>query len=91
MTRKLHPNLPPRLESKVRGYLEPLGAEDGGVYVYISKRDAQKSTTPELTDEDKVTIRRMFKSKKASAAELASLYGKTRQTIYKVIREEPDE
>ena len=85
MTRKVHPNLPPKLEGKVRDALGEVKAEEGGVYVYIRRAESQASTTPPLTEEDAATIRRMFKAEKASARELATLYGKTRQAIYNVI------
>ena len=87
MTRKLHPTLPPVLETEIRSHLGPVDAEQGGVYIYITRVESQKSTTPPLREEDKQTIQRMFKAEKASAQELAKLYGKTRQTIYNVLNE----
>jgi len=41
-----------------------------------------------LTKEDQAAIRRMYRAGKASASELAKLYGKTRTTIYNVINKE---
>ena len=84
-TRRVHPKLPPKLEQQVREAMAEENAEEGGVYVYIRRVDPQESATPPLTEEDKGTIRRMYRSKKARASELAKLYGKTRTTIYNVI------
>lgn len=87
MTRKVHTPLSQELISQIRSALKDADAEDGGVYVYIPHKNGRGSPTPELTEEDKVTIRRMYKRKKATAIELATLYGKSRQTIYLVLRE----
>lgn len=86
-TRRVHPNLPQALESKVRKELVEHDAEEGGVYVYIRRANPQGSSTPPLSNEDIATIRRMFRAGKASASELAKLYGKTRQTIYNVLKD----
>tara|TARA_R110002110_G_scaffold62794_1_gene174977 strand:+ start:92 stop:367 length:276 start_codon:yes stop_codon:yes gene_type:complete len=86
-TRRVHPKLPEKLEQQVREAMTEENAEGGGVYVYIRRSSPQESSTPPLTDEDKTTIIRMFRAAKASASELAKLYGKTRTTIYSVIRE----
>jgi|TARA_R110000824_G_scaffold2991_5_gene13693 DNA invertase Pin-like site-specific DNA recombinase len=77
-----------KLEQQVRTALADENAEEGGVYVYIRRADPQESATPPLTEEDSATIVRMFRAGKASASELAKLYGKTRTTIYNVIKKE---
>tara|TARA_R110002020_G_scaffold305822_2_gene521748 strand:+ start:74 stop:349 length:276 start_codon:yes stop_codon:yes gene_type:complete len=91
MTRKVHVTLPPKLEDKIREQLENANAGSGGVYVYIRHKDGQRSATPPLTQEDKNTIKRMYRRDKATVAELAKLYGKSRQAIYFVLREPDDQ
>ena len=87
-TRRVHPKLPLKLEQQVRKAMADENAEEGGVYVYIRRADPQASATPPLTKEDQAAIRRMYRAGKASASELAKLYGKTRTTIYNVIKKE---
>ena len=89
--RKIHMDLPPDLEAKVRAELAKENAEAGGVYVYIRHIDGHRSPTPPLTMEDKNTIKRMYRRDKATASELAKLYGKSRQAIYLVLREPDDQ
>lgn len=91
MTKKVHPRLPSALEKKLRAALEDEGLSTDGVYVYLKRTAGQESTTPPLTEEDKRAIRKLFRSKKASAVELSRLYGKSRQAIYTVTKEQPDE
>tara|TARA_R110000824_G_scaffold374745_1_gene565339 strand:+ start:531 stop:806 length:276 start_codon:yes stop_codon:yes gene_type:complete len=91
MTKKVHPALPQALERKLRKSLEDKGISTDGVYVYLKRTTSQESTTPPLSEEDKRKIRNMVRAKKASVVELAQLYGKSRQAIYNVLKELPDE
>lgn len=89
MIRRVHlKRLPSELEQELRRRLRDEGHPDDGCYVYIRNPDPKcTSNTPPLTDDDKKTIRRVYKRKKATASELAQLYGKTRQAIYQLLKE----
>jgi hypothetical protein len=87
MTKKVHAQLPEALERKLRKALEGDGISTDGVYVYLKRTAGQESTTPPLTEEDKRTIRKLFRARKATAVEIGQLYGKSRQAIYDVIKE----
>ena len=92
MIRKIHlKKITPKLEREIRRLLGEEGHSGAGCYVYIKSLDPKcASSTPPLTLHDRQQIRRMHRKKKATARELATLYGKTRQAIYQLLRE-PDE
>ena len=92
MIRKIHlKKLNQKLEQEVRRQIRDEGHPDEGCYIYIRSPDPKcASSTPPLTEDDRMQIRRMYRKKNATARELATLYGKTRQAIYQILRE-PDE
>ncbi len=92
MIRRIHlRKLNPKLEAQIRRAITDEGHPEEACYLYMRNPDPKcVSSTPPLTVEDKEQIRRMYKKGKATASELATLYGKSRQAIYQIVRK-PDE